>query len=747
MLENSLNVKMYGGSLVVFCLFLSYLRIGSEAQEIKNPATDFRRHEIVQPVLQHGRTKREITTTRHKEGLHHPEVTMTLNIDGEKHILDLKLNENLLAGDHTISYQKNGSMVTYKPSIEELDICQYSGKVRGKKDSWVAVSTCHGVRGVIHDGNQMRYIEPAQVVDTEIGSKHFIYDHSDLMTKSSCGHDAGVTNNTEYDPELMKRHLSEQSNEWRRSNRYKRDTSEDKQIRGPFNVNNQSRFVELVLVADNAAYIESGWNINTVHQQLKDVANIIYSLYAPLNIFIALVGVEVWTEQNKIHIVEAGDTTLTNFLHYRREILNNLIPNDNAHLLTLTKFKSGVLGNNLKGPICTSEYSGGVAVNHSVVIGLVATTIAHGLGHNFGMEHDNEFDCDCPDEKCIMSPNVDSVAPTRWSDCSRRSLALAFERGMDHCLRNKPKSLFDSPTCGNGFVEPGEQCDCGLSPDPACAVCCQPLTCALRSNATCASGECCDTMTCQPKSAGTECRSAEGECDLPEFCTGHSEFCPKDVFMMDATPCSDDQAYCVDGSCSSHSDQCRLLWGSTGVNAHHKCYELNRRGDRQGNCGYDRSTRQYQCCSSEDELCGRMQCIHLNEQLEYGMESASILSSTFVNYKGQILACRTAQVDLGTRDVDPGMVPDGAKCGEDKMCLKQKCVSVTDVRALMARQSSVCPSDCSGHGVCNSEGNCHCDVGFTPPLCVPVGGGSIDSGPATKPDFRTFNPCRGEIGG
>ena len=33
---------------------------------------------------------------------------------------------------------------------------------------------------------------------------------------------------------------------------------------------------------------------------------------------------------------------------------------------------------------------------------------------------------------------------------------------MDYCLRNKPEKLFQSPTCGNSFVEAGEECDCGL---------------------------------------------------------------------------------------------------------------------------------------------------------------------------------------------------------------------------------------------------------------------------------------------
>lgn len=54
----------------------------------------------------------------------------------------------------------------------------------------------------------------------------------------------------------------------------------------------------------------------------------------PLNIFIALVGVQVWSDMDEITISSNGDTTLTNFLRYRREKLVQDIPNDNAQLLT-----------------------------------------------------------------------------------------------------------------------------------------------------------------------------------------------------------------------------------------------------------------------------------------------------------------------------------------------------------------------------------------------------------------------------
>jgi len=58
----------------------------------------------------------------------------------------------------------------------------------------------------------------------------------------------------------------------------------------------------------------------------------------------------------------------------------------------------------MQGPICSYKYSGGVNSDHKSVVGIVATTIAHELGHNFGLSHDTEScKCNGPDSKCIMS--------------------------------------------------------------------------------------------------------------------------------------------------------------------------------------------------------------------------------------------------------------------------------------------------------------------------------------------------------
>lgn len=45
-------------------------------------------------------------------------------------------------------------------------------------------------------------------------------------------------------------------------------------------------------------------------------------------------------------------------------------------------------------------------------------------------------------------------------------------------------------------------------------------------------------QTCRPKTVGTLCRDSKQECDLAEYCTGHSEYCPEDVFKMDGSKCN-----------------------------------------------------------------------------------------------------------------------------------------------------------------------------------------------------------------
>ncbi|XP_058798001.1 uncharacterized protein LOC131668128 [Phymastichus coffea] len=704
--------------LLPLALFVHDAKPHAPPPRIQGPSADFSARRSVKPRIYHARSKREITSTKESDTDHADVLSVGLELDGQSRVLDLRLNSDLIPAGYKERHQHRGDYKTHVP--RKVELCHYQGSMRDMPGSWAAVSTCHGLKGVIFDGDNLHYIQPEQ---ESLDSRHYLYKHSDLIANNSCGY-RGTAH-----------HIANELVAAARAKRSTRHKRASEAIRGPYNANRQSRYVELVLVVDKNEYTALGENLTRVHQHCKDIANIINALYTPLNIFIALIGVEVWTDADEIHLMSNGDTTLNNFLQYRRERLVKTIPNDNAQLLTKIQFDEGVVGKALKGPICTYEFSGGVSVDHSNVVGLVAATMAHEMGHNFGMEHDSS-DCICPEERCIMAPSSGSSGPTHWSSCSLEYLALAFEHGMDYCLRNKPKRLFDSPICGNGFVEPGEQCDCGLV-ENCDNPCCDALTCMLHTNASCATGECCDLKTCKPKTAGTECRSADQECDLPEYCTGQSEYCPKDVFKIDGEACNMGKAYCYQGSCRTHNDQCKLLWGPTGSSSDVLCYDMNNKGTKNGNCGFNRTGNNYVKCHDQNVLCGMLHCKHLNERLEFGMESVSTLSHSFINSQGKIIACRSAIVDLGLNQVDPGLSPDGAKCAPGKMCVNQKCMPVAELRASFPN-GKACPNGCSGNGVCNSLGHCHCNRGFQPPDCTQPGvGGSLDSGPADDPNARS----------
>lgn len=373
-------------------------------------------------------------------------------------------------------------------------------------------------------------------------------------------------------------------------------------------------------------------------------------------------------------------------------------------------------------------------MDHVQAAGPVATTVAHEMGHNFAMEHDAQG-CTCEDSWCIMAAASGGINPTHWSECSKRDMKDFLDKGYDYCLKDLPEKTYQGPECGNGFVEKGEECDCGVK--KMCnTTCCDADTCKLTQNATCATGKCCDISTCQPKPASTLCRGPSGYCDLPEFCDGENEYCPSDVYKRNGETCSaaNQDAYCYEGQCKSYTAQCQKLWGSSAKVSHDRCYTYyNKYGSAHGHCGYDWVTQTYKKCITDEEArCGMLQCDHRSPGLQFWSISHVVTTTNgYVTVNNTRHYCRGTILDVGLNYRDPAMVPNGAKCGEDKVCLNSTCVNVsTLVRP--------CPN-CHGKGVCNTLGQCHCDYGWGPPFCDKAGpGGSLHSNPPSQ-DFNQDN--------
>ncbi|MBV99881.1 Disintegrin and metalloproteinase domain-containing protein 15, partial [Eschrichtius robustus] len=438
--------------------------------------------------------------------------------------------------------------------------------------------------------------------------------------------------------------------------------------------------------------------------------------FRPLNVRVALVGLEAWTQRDLIEISQHPGLTLDSFLRWRRTDLLPRLPHDSAQLLTATSFSGPMVGMAIQNSICSPEFSGGVNMDHSTSILGVASSIAHELGHSLGLGHDSPGNsCPCPGpapaKSCIMEASTDFLPGLNFSNCSRQALEKALLGGMGSCLFEWLSGLPSmASVCGNMLVEPGEQCDCGF-PDDCTDPCCDYFTCQLRPGAQCASdGLCC--QNCQLRPAGWQCRSTRGDCDLPEFCPGDSSQCPPDVSLGDGEPCAGGQAVCMQGRCTSYAQQCQALWGPGAQPAAPLCLlTANTRGDAFGSCGR-RPDGSYVSCAPRDAICGQLQCQGGRAQPLLG--SARDLHWEMLEANGTQLKlnCSWVHLDLGNDVAQPLLTLPGTACGPGLVCINHQCQPVE----ILGTQE--CRSKCHGHGVCDSNRHCHCEEGWAPPDCT-----------------------------
>ncbi|XP_074539619.1 disintegrin and metalloproteinase domain-containing protein 12 isoform X2 [Halichoeres trimaculatus] len=661
-----------------------------------------------------------------------------LEVGGRLFLLDLEKNHDLLPKPPNVFYYlPNGTGVSVRAS--PVTHCYYHGNVRGFPRSRVALSTCSGLRGVIAINSTLSFeLKPQE-------DQHHLHQHQgeeqgaggesggDGSGGSGGGGGAGGEDGEEVHLLFSTSPLEGDSaggcgvshtpvppiHSSSHTHRRKRD------------ILSETKYIELVLVADHQEFLNYQKNNKTIIYRMLDVANQVDWFYRPLNVRVALTGLEIWSDRDKIKVQRNPTDTLTNFLSWRSRELLPRLRHDNAQLIMGESFDGTTVGMASQSSMCSRDRSGGVNVDHLVSVLGVASTVAHELGHNLGMSHDTaERRCSCENEArlggCIMEPSTGFMPGQQFSSCSAADLSVSLLHGGGMCLFNvpQPDRLLGGPRCGNLYVEKGEQCDCGLleeCEDP----CCNASTCQLVPGAQCSSdGICCED--CKLRSAGSVCRDPLGECDLPEFCTGSSPYCPPNVFLQNGEPCEDGASYCYGGVCASMNTQCQLLWGPNATSAPPVCFSsVNKQGNKFGNCG-QLNNGSYIPCANSDVHCGRIQCQGGRQRPLLGT-NAEILT-TKVKFNHSDLVCRGTFFHLGDDVSDPATVAQGTACSPGKACLNQRCqdVSVFGV--------DECRTKCNGHGVCNSMKNCHCEVGWAPPDCKFSGhGGSVDSGPARSP--------------
>uniref|UniRef100_A0A8C8RI90 ADAM metallopeptidase domain 15 n=1 Tax=Pelusios castaneus TaxID=367368 RepID=A0A8C8RI90_9SAUR len=602
---------------------------------------------------------------------------VALELEGVQLVLELEQNREVAPGARVLHYYlPNGTRVTQATGSQGN--CCYRGHIRDYPGSWASICVCSGLSGLLVVSENSSYgLEP----DTQgPHGRHLAYRPWDMrLGQRECG----------LGPPDHRQPLLE--SELRRG---KREAAPE------------LPFIELVMVVDHAEF-QNYPNMDRIQTRMLEIANQVDTFYRPLGVRVALLAVEVWNQGDPIVVGPGARPTLERFLQWRQKELLPRLPHDNAQLLTGTRLEGTAVGMASQASMCSAVRSGGVSVDHSVSPLVVASTVAHQLGHNLGMSHDGAGrQCHCvgpyQDRSCIMAPPTGLMPGLSFSSCSQQDVERSLRQGRGWCLFNvpAPESLALRPQCGNHLVEKNETCDCGLREE--CAdPCCNASTCQLAAGAECASGGAC-CQDCKLRGAGSMCREPRGECDLAEFCDGLSPRCPPNSHLQDGQPCARGQAYCSGGVCTTYEGQCQELWGPGSGPVSDACMaSLNARGDEHGHCG-QLPNGTFIPCTQRDAGCGRLQCQRGSAQD----------------------GCHRTPLPPGEDVSDLAMVLSGTACGPGKVCSGGRCHEVSELGV------QECQNKCHGHGVCNNNGHCHCEPGWAPPACdSPGSGGSVDSGP------------------
>ncbi|XP_061572816.1 disintegrin and metalloproteinase domain-containing protein 22 isoform X1 [Cololabis saira] len=628
---------------------------------------------------------------------HVDQASFQVDAFGRNFILDVELNHDLLSSGYVERHlSENGKTVITSGG----EHCYYQGKVRDVPQSFVALSTCHGLHGMFFDGNHTYMIEPGGAASgNDDVSIHMIY--------KSAGQEElrDLFNGDLPEPPFPSSPFpGSKVVHWRK----KRQAPHISR-----NVEDETKYIELMVINDHVMYKKHRLSVGHTNNNAKTVVNIADLIFREqLNTRIVLVAMETWSADNKFNIDDDPMVTLKEFMKYRKDFIKEKC--DSVHLFSGNRFHSSWGGASYMGGVCSLTKGGGV--NEYGKTNEMAINLAQSLGQNIGIFSDKKRilngECKCDDRwaGCIMD-DIGFYLPKRFSDCNVEEYHNFLNSGGGACLFNKPSKLLDPTECGNGFVESGEDCDCG-SPaecEKEGGNCCK--NCTLTKGSNCSNGLCCNN--CQMELIGVVCRDAVNDCDIPESCTGNSSQCPPNVHKMDGYRCEKDQGRCFNGRCKTKDRQCKYIWGEKATAADKFCYEkLNIEGTEKGNCGKDKDT--WIQCNKQDVHCGYLLCSNISPAPRLG-ELHGGLSSFSVAQHSASLDCSGAHVMIDG-DTDLGYVEDGTACGTDSICFNHKCLPIQQFNF------STCPGTtdntiCSGHGVCSNELKCVCYVGWTGDDC------------------------------
>ncbi|XP_068409043.1 ADAM DEC1 [Eschrichtius robustus] len=448
-------------SMSLVLLSTLWLIVQAQAIAIK-PTPELQPYEVVRPKKLHILHKREIQnnqTEKHgKEERYEPELQYQMILNGEEVILRLQKAKHLLGPDYTETYYSpRGEKITTSP--QNMEHCYYKGHVLNEKDSVASICTCDGLRGYFTHHNQRHMIKPLKITDQEEHAV-LIYNQEEL---DPANHTCGVRN------------VGRKQGLIRTSRSLKRPEKDFLQA---------EKYIDLFLVLDNAFYNMYNRNITLIRSFVFDVINLLNVIYNTIDIQVVLIGMEIWSDGDKIKVVPNTGVTFNNFLNWHRSNLGKMKIHDHAQLLSGVGFRNRITGLAASNSLCSPSSVAVIEGKRKNSVSLVGV-MAHELGHVLGMP-DVPYNTNCPSGSCVMNEYLSSKFPKDFSTVSRSHFKKYILSQKPRCLLQTlvPKNMMIKPVCGNQLLEVGEVCDCG-SPEECANPCCEAMTCMLKPEADC----------------------------------------------------------------------------------------------------------------------------------------------------------------------------------------------------------------------------------------------------------------------
>uniref|UniRef100_A0A8C5FCX4 A disintegrin and metalloproteinase with thrombospondin motifs 2-like n=1 Tax=Gadus morhua TaxID=8049 RepID=A0A8C5FCX4_GADMO len=377
--------------------FLSYL---VPAPNLDRPRPRSRRHAPDGGREDHMKEKRE--EDRGGGGA----VFYNVTIFGRELHLRLQQNRRLVAPGATIDWQEEDGGSIRLPLVDAQ--CHYSGGVTNTPDAAVALSTCHGLAGMIRLGKEEYFIEPLERGEKAErgkgrGQEHIVYRMSDIIK-----HPTAVNH-----------------------------TADD------FKKGDTSHYLVLLGVDYSVMLFHGREQIQRYLLTLMNIVNEIYqdrSLGANINIILVRIIILSASKSQELIEVWNPSQSLVNvcrwaYLQQRAEQSSD----HHDHAIYITRQEFGPAGMQGYAPVtgmcqpvrsCTLTLEDGFSS---------AFVVAHETGHVLGMEHDSQEN-GCSEEALqgsIMSPLVQAAFHRyHWSRCSRQELST-YLPAYD-CLRDDP---------------------------------------------------------------------------------------------------------------------------------------------------------------------------------------------------------------------------------------------------------------------------------------------------------------------